>query len=631
MMLYGRIRLARVAAFFLHTLFLLLCLSPVRAMAEGATDVSVPAIDVAAMVEHQIPLGRYFLYTVAPQNDLTLADLLEPELVSWQPSQEDVPNFGLTPDTYWFKGRLTNSSSRHITRLLEISYPVLDYVDLYLVHDQRVLAHYKAGDRRPFHVRPLDNRHFLFELEVPPNGTIDLFLQVQSEGSLQVPATLWESRIFMEQDQRQLSLQMLFAGLMLSMAIYNLLILLVVREQSYIWYVLNVVSYSIFQMSLQGLTFQFLWPEWPLINAVVVSAAIALNLMTVAMFTDTVLKLRTVALPLHYLMRGFATVGGVLFILAFMLDYAIVIKVDIILVAIFAPTVTLIGIYCWWRGDVLARLFTLAWLLLVFGNTALALNKYGLLPAVSLFEHSSQIGAAAEVLLLSFALAYRITQERRLREAAQRESAAAQHQLLEAQIHLNEDLDRMVRARTEELQAANIKLEEMSSTDGLTGLRNRRYFDEVLAREYSRAYREGLPISVLIFDIDFFKKLNDTHGHLFGDLCLIRAARLIEADTQRSLDTAARYGGEEFVMLLPNTDMAGAVVVAHSIRDAFRQTVVEDGDKRARMTVSIGVASLVPDTLNAHEELLRLADHRLYRAKENGRDRVEWQEDQAAG
>src|SRR5690606_163583 len=348
-------------------------------------------------------------------------------------------------------------------------------------------------------------------------------------------------------------------------------------------------------------------------------------------FTDTVLKLRTTAISLHYLMRGFAVLGAILAVLAFVLDYAFVIKIDIIMVAVFAPIVTLIGIYCWWRGDVLARFFTMAWLLLVFGNTALALNKYGLLPSVSLFEHSSQIGASAEVLLLSFALAYRINQERRLREAAQRESAAAQQQLLEAQIHLNEDLDRMVRARTEELQAANPELKEMSPPDGLPGLRNRRYFDEVLASEYSRAYREGLPISVLIIDIDHFKKLNDTHGHLVGDQCLIQAARLIEADTRRSQDTAARYGGEEFVMLLPNTDMAGAMIVAHSIRDAFRQTLVEEGNKQIRMTVSIGVASLVPDTRDAHEELLRLADHRLYRAKENGRDRVEWQDDPLVG
>src|SRR5690606_17673619 len=187
---------------------------------------------------------------------------------------------------------------------------------------------------------------------------------------------------------------------------------------------------------------------------------------------------------------------------------------------------------------------------------------------------------------------------------------------------LNEGLDRMVSDRTEALAQANVKLQEMSTTGELTQLRNRRYFNELLAKEYKRAQREGVPLSVLLLDIDYFKKINDTYGHPFGDLCLIRAGQLIEDQIRRPPNLAARYGGEEFVVLLPNTQQEGAVNVAESIRSAFCSAVVQQGDIRVEMTVSIGIAGMSSGD-DSPEDILKRADEQLYRAKENGRNRVE--------
>ncbi|MCG8312013.1 MAG: GGDEF domain-containing protein [Pseudomonadales bacterium] len=210
------------------------------------------------------------------------------------------------------------------------------------------------------------------------------------------------------------------------------------------------------------------------------------------------------------------------------------------------------------------------------------------------------------------------------KETAQKASAQAKEQLLQVQIEVNADLDRKVRERTEALEAANEKLQRLSTTDELTQLRNRRYFNEIFQTEFLRAYREKSAISVLIFDIDHFKHLNDTYGHPFGDICLIEAAKVFKANIRRPADTAARYGGEEFVAVLPNTSLQSAVSVAQNILDAFRLLQIEESGHKVKMTVSIGVDSIVPDGQDGHEKLLQSADALLYRAKENGRNRVEF-------
>ena len=233
--------------------------------------------------------------------------------------------------------------------------------------------------------------------------------------------------------------------------------------------------------------------------------------------------------------------------------------------------------------------------------------------------------ALGPLMLLSFALANRINYERRLREYAQQESSAAQRKLLAHQIRANEQLDRTVRERTAELEKANARLKEMSSTDALTGLLNRRAFDEVSEAEYRRAIREQSSVAVLMIDLDHFKRINDQYGHHFGDLCLASAANVMQARLRRPPDIAARYGGEEFIVFLPGTDCGGAVRVAESLLAALAMTEISDGDVSLKVSASIGVASHIPDISKSLHELMKLADENLYAAKANGRNRVEWQ------
>jgi len=166
-------------------------------------------------------------------------------------------------------------------------------------------------------------------------------------------------------------------------------------------------------------------------------------------------------------------------------------------------------------------------------------------------------------------------------------------------------------------------IEQLSQTDQLTGLNNRRSFDERLYSEWKRTARDGLNISLLLIDIDHFKKINDTYGHLHGDVVLQKVANTIAGSLRRSSDFSARWGGEEFIVMLPNTNTDGAVIVAEFIRKNIEGlTVVFPDEQSTTVTVSIGVCASEPTVDCSVDDLLQGADSALYAAKEGGRNRV---------
>lgn len=184
--------------------------------------------------------------------------------------------------------------------------------------------------------------------------------------------------------------------------------------------------------------------------------------------------------------------------------------------------------------------------------------------------------------------------------------------------------EQKITERTQELQIANRELERLSETDALTDLANRRKLEMALADEWRRRQRSRSPLSAIMLDVDHFKAFNDAYGHRAGDDCLQMVGRILAAAARRPGDLAARYGGEEFVMLLPDTDAAGAMAVAESIRRAVVEAATPHGRSTtaAVVTVSLGVATAdwESEWPSSPDDLIDAADHALYAAKAAGRN-----------
>jgi diguanylate cyclase (GGDEF)-like protein len=198
--------------------------------------------------------------------------------------------------------------------------------------------------------------------------------------------------------------------------------------------------------------------------------------------------------------------------------------------------------------------------------------------------------------------------------------------VLQAKVAAMYRLVRMQRALvklTEQLNLANQELHRVSMTDGLTGIANRRLFDELLVREWRRCARIQKPLSIVMIDVDYFKKFNDRYGHQAGDECLKTVANVIASAVKRGSDLAARYGGEEFVLILGEMDEQGARYVANSILQQVAALKLEnEGSPHQYVTASCGISTVLPSDDKPVEKLVKSADNALYLAKKRGRNTV---------
>lgn len=195
--------------------------------------------------------------------------------------------------------------------------------------------------------------------------------------------------------------------------------------------------------------------------------------------------------------------------------------------------------------------------------------------------------------------------------------------MMEAGRNLQQSSEKLA-STSRELKQANAELHRLAKVDGLTGIANRRVFDEAMHREWAHATRQGSPLAVILGDIDHFKKYNDHYGHRGGDECLIQVAKAFAGNVHRATDLAARYGGEEFVLLMAMTPSDGAMVVAENVLQSVRDLALphEQSDVSEHVSMSLGVCAVVPQRGQSFEELLETADQALYEAKESGRNRA---------
>lgn len=581
-----------VACQFLRVLLLALLMVPGSAVAQDAV----------------------FAWVEAPEAEMGIEDIRALPESQWRPKAEDETlNFGFSDSSYWLRVEVPADPAN---RLLEIGYPLLDDVRIHWFVGGSPVERHATGDRRVFDSRPIHHRNFVF-LVPAKTEPATAYVRVRSEGSVQIPARVIASADFLAGEQLDYGWQAMFLGIMISMALYNLFVFVIVRHMAYLWYVLTVIASALVLLNFNGLVFQWLWPDLPALNRYFTAPAISANIFFAAMFTLSFLAVRRYSPLSHRLLQLIVLVSAGCFIYGLFGSYQTSVAIISVVAAVITPLTWIIGLVVWLRGQVLAGFYVVAWTPLLLGHLVMAVSKIGLIPTSALTEMAPQFGVALEVILLSFALAYRITLERQRR-------LEAQEHTLEVQRQANQTLEARVQARTEELEEANEQLKAVSITDGLTHVANRRRFDEKLETEWNRAMRQGHPLSLVMLDIDYFKRVNDDLGHLAGDDCLVSLARVCANEIQRSGDLLARYGGEEFSVLLPVTPEAGAISVAERLRVAVAETPVHVGGHAGtvELSVSVGVATITPVPGTSPSDLIARADEALYAAKGAGRNRV---------
>ena len=576
--------------------------------------------------ESMFSLNDHLEYVEDREGLLDIDALIASEL-AWQRPDREVLSFGFTPSTYWVRFSIARASSDRgpaTPYVLMIGNAILDWVDVYIYQNGSLATHHALGDKFPHDQRLLDYPYFAVPLDLQGETVTTVHLRVRSSSSLLIPLYIYSNQHLVEQSYERALAQALFYGAMLVMAFYNLLMFMSIRDVSYFYYAMMVLSTAIVLAGIEGISFKYLWPEATWLNDVVPIISVASLVAFAALFFRSFLLLPETRPFLDRLALGFVYASGLTIAGAFILPYQEMMMLAVLLAIGGIICGVWVGVARWLDGFHGAWVFNLAWGCLLVVGMLLALTSLGILPLEWFSMRVTQTGAALQAVFLSFALAHRMRFEKRMATLARLDAARAQQEMLEHQIQANQNLDRIVLERTEELEKTHAKLRAISTTDGLTQLLNRRAFDELFQTEFKKAYRSQRPIAVLMIDLDHFKLINDGYGHPFGDLCLVRTSEVLRNCLRHSGDIAARYGGEEFIVLLPDTDVPAAVNLAQAIMDALSRTLMSDGSRQLTISASIGLAAWVPDDLNGQEALLREADRQLYIAKAQGRNRIEW-------
>ncbi|OUS05974.1 hypothetical protein A9Q81_04325 [Gammaproteobacteria bacterium 42_54_T18] len=596
----------------------------------------------------KVDLGPHVFYLEDKKGTMSVRDVIHGDYY-WVESDKITVNLGFTTSAYWFRVSIQNMNIGNGEWLLEESYALIDKLQLYVVRQGETVDYRESGDSMPVSQRPVNHSRFLFPVQLTPNSVTDLYIRVENTEAMELTLRLWKEATFQISDRQTFMVDGFFYGLFSVMALYNLVIFFSVKERAYVFYVFYVVASMFFIGTQKGHFFLWFYPESPVFHHYTIPIVTVMMMATILLFFEHFLEVRRsfpkVWVTLNSLM---VTMILVTFALPFV-EYKLVISVVMVLLLILAVLSFFIVAKLALKGEKTAQVFLFGWVSLMICGVFLTLAKLGYVRNELIANYGLQIAFSFEIILFSLALSFRINEAKEAKVIAEaqmeeerggrikaesqtlqkeRELRRAREDALAQQKKLNENLEHTVRERTleleetmEHLNKVNKELEELSVKDGLTGIFNRRYFDTKAEEEWDRAMRNPAMVSILLLDLDHFKAVNDNRGHQCGDKVLQVVARAIVDIACRPADVVARYGGEEFVVLLPSTTRDGAEHVAGLlVKHIADQRIMFEG-KLVPVTVSIGLASVMPTISDKLDVLISGADEALYQSKENGRNR----------
>jgi two-component system, sensor histidine kinase LadS len=550
----------------------------VLALLWSATIAAAP-ISLAHVDENAIGFDTTFLKEKEGPLDLDQA-LAAQQAGEFTHGGKAVLNFGIGSKPVWIHFAVDNPTMAPTHRRLSIENAWLDSVHVYIRHQGKTLASYRVGDDRAFGQRPVNSRFFVFDPLFDP-GVSDVFIRIETPDPMVVPIRLMgsdESRI--REARQEISYGLVY-GFLLALIAYNAILSASLRSSRYLFYSLYLTMFMLMNIAYTGHGFAWIWPEsvrwqqWS--NPILMFLYGVSGLLFANRFLDLGNHFPRVqkAVIAYCLIFGGALATATLFGSQ---RYALL--VSFTFVFLFTNIMLLLGALSVHSGQKPARYFLLASIAAMVGAVLTTLSTSGFIPFTSWTFRAVELGMLVDATLLALALSYQFRV----------------------------------------LQEDKMSAEQLAQLDPLTGLNNRRSFYDKTEPIWSTALRKGRDASIISIDIDLFKQINDTHGHVHGDETLTAIAAALTGSIRQG-DVLARWGGEEFIVFMPEANLREAVALAKRLRTAIAQIRVRHATGEITVTASFGVVQKDADhaTLDA---LISSADDYLYQSKQKGRDQV---------
>ncbi|CAD2226315.1 GGDEF domain-containing protein [Pseudoalteromonas sp. 3J6] len=573
-------------------------------------------------------------YSFAPAS---LEDARQSNLQEWLLLNNKPLNLGLESRPVWIQFKIKNQLSQPLMPLLSLDNPLLNDVSLAHFMGDKLLTSTHIGDTLALSQRVIKSESLLVKLTLPANSETTVYLKVNNDSGigLRVPLTLWQQDSLLAYKSMVNLLYGLLIGFIFSLAVSSLVLFAFSRKHYFAYAGLITLMLGFFLAYLGGFGFRYAPSNiadlqqlmLPILLMLITISFLPLQRHVCTAIESNLVKGQTIITALYAL----------IILLIWLLptpSVALFAILSIPVILIYHVVTTLFYLRKNPTSPNKSLLMALGFFLIVVIHFSIALTGFYTVTRASLMlTFAASLGC-------SFCLSYTVIKlfilqrdEQVTAQQALIAQSAAQDALLNERLELQErtrqELESQVDERTFELQVTlreledkNHELEQLNMEDALTGIKNRRFFDKKLLMEIRRSRREQTPLSIIMLDIDKFKSINDNYGHLTGDQVIRAVSDTIKQQLKRPLDEVARYGGEEFVILLPNTDNPGALIIAEQTRLAIANNTVNVAGTIIDFTISAGVYTQIADDIHNPELFTDYADKALYLAKQHGRNQV---------
>lgn len=414
----------------------------------------------------------------------------------------NVPSYGYTESVFWTRITVVNQTGNS-DWMLEIPYPPHDWIELYEPIDSKEGFRVReAGDQMPFHTRDVHHRNFVFNVSIPSGEETVYYLKFDMDGSMQLPLRLWQEDKFRQKGQLEYLFLGVYFGFGLIMFFYNLFLYFSLRINSYLWYILFILSIMMCHFSLNGLAFQYLWPESMWWNHRAILFFMACTILTALLFSKTFLNTKFHTPRMNTFIRIIIWLQPIL-IAVLAINYETALNLIMVITIFSVIIIVITATLTWKKGYAPAKYFLYGWLAFFIGVMISSLADMGLVPLTFLTKYASQIGSGAEIILFSLALAEKIKQLRNQKEAAERNARISQELAVEHLKQANKVKDDFLASTSHELR---------TPIHGMVGiaesLRDTPGMDSRVRRNLGLIISSGMRLTHLINDLLDASKLN---------------------------------------------------------------------------------------------------------------------------